>query len=185
MSVLGSRNSCSDTTFRHLKNNFEMKNLYKSDLNTVYITNRTRSIFLHSSKIFIQQLCFQPPPLFPKPHQVWNTRLFSWRIHPVYLQLSTTLFIPQWCHSDYAFVSPSCGTGGGRGVKNQHKGARSDGVPGYNGREFNNKLHRHWAFISTFRCGGGSTSMPGPSVLLQSATQCFPHGQATIIDSPH
>lgn len=51
------------------------------------------------------------------------------------------------CHSDYAFVSPSCGTGGSRGVKNQHKRARSDGVPMYNGREFNNKLQRQWAFI--------------------------------------
>lgn len=88
-------------------------------------------------------------------------------------------------HSDYAFVSPSCGTGGGRGVKNQHKGARSDGVPMHNVREFNNKLHRQQAFISTFRSGGGSTSMLGPSVLLQSATECSPHGQATIIDSPH
>lgn len=40
---------------------------------------------------------FTPPPLFPKPHKVCNTRLFNWRIQPVYLQLSITLFILQWC----------------------------------------------------------------------------------------
>lgn len=38
---------------------------------------------------------------------------------------------------------------------------------------------------ATFRSGGGCTSMPDPSVLLPSAAECFPHGQDTIIDSPH
>lgn len=36
----------------------------------------------------------------------------------------------------------------------------------------------------TFRSGGGYTSMLDHSVLLQSATECFPHRQYTIIDSP-
>lgn len=37
----------------------------------------------------------------------------------------------------------------------------------------------------TFKSGGGYTSMLDQSVLLQSATECFPHRQYTIIDSPH
>lgn len=36
----------------------------------------------------------------------------------------------------------------------------------------------------TLKSGGSYTSMLDRSVLLQSATECFPHRQYTIIDSP-
>lgn len=54
-------------------------------------------------------------------------------------------------------------------------------MPMHNGREFNNRLHRQRAFISTFRRGGGSTSMPAQCVTAKCDPALSPTGKPLLL----
>lgn len=69
------------------------------------------------------------------------------------------------------------------GVKNQHEGQGLMVCQGTK-QEFNNKLHRQWPFISTFRSGGGSTSMLAPVCHCRVPPSVFPMGKPLLLTPP-
>lgn len=130
---------------------------------------------------------FTPPPLFPKPHKVWNTRLFNSRIHPVYPQFSATLFILQWCPSATVTAPLSLQAVAWAAAGELKISTREQGLMVCQCTMAGNSITscRDSGLLSaTFHSGGGSTSMPAPVCYCRVRPSVFPTGKPLLLTPP-